>query len=68
MLDNIMNSSDSARDNFMMWLFGPAGAGKSVIAKRIAETAVDKGLRLIAFFSSPGCQRPETLKIVSWQR
>ncbi|KAF8801648.1 hypothetical protein BYT27DRAFT_7197867 [Phlegmacium glaucopus] len=39
-------------DDFMLWLFGPAGAGKSAIAKRIAEEAAKKGLLIATFFFS----------------
>ncbi|KAF8801652.1 hypothetical protein BYT27DRAFT_6785965 [Phlegmacium glaucopus] len=41
-----------AEDDFMLWLFGPAGAGKSAIAKRIAEMAAKKGLLIATFFFS----------------
>jgi len=41
-----------AQDDFIMWLFGPAGAGKSAIAKRIAELAVERGLLIGTFFFS----------------
>ena len=51
--------STHPHDHFMLWLFGPAGAGKSAISKRIGELAAEKGL-LIA--------RPETRKIVLSQR
>src|SRR5271154_6221085 len=54
-LDEIMQwvgESESAREAFMMWLFGPAGAGKSAIAKRIAEIAAEKGLLIATFFFS----------------
>src|SRR5277367_780927 len=55
MLDDIMHwvcKSESEREGFMMWLFGPAGAGKSAIPKRIAEIAAEKGLLITAFFCS----------------
>ena len=39
-----IGESESARDGFMLWLFGPAGAGKSTIAKRVAEIAAEMGL------------------------
>ena len=54
-LDDIMQwvcKTESEREDFMMWLFGPAGAGKSAIAKRIAEIAAEKGLLIAAFFFS----------------
>ena len=36
----------------MLWLFGPAGSGKSAIAKRIAELAAENGLLIATFFFS----------------
>jgi len=54
-LDDIMqwvSESELARDDFIMWLFGPAGAGKSAIAKKIAEIATEKGLLIGTFFFS----------------
>ena len=36
----------------MLWLFGPANAGKSAIAKRTAEIAAEKGLLIATFFFS----------------
>ena len=41
-----------AQDDLVMWLFGPPGAGKSVIAKKIAELSVGRGLLIGAFFFS----------------
>ena len=52
-LDDIMRwvgESQPSQDDFTMWLFGPAGAGKSVIAKRIVEIATEMDLP-IAFDS-----------------
>jgi NACHT domain len=53
-LDDIMKwiNESEAQDNFMMWLFGSAGAGKSAIAKKIAELATEKGLLIGTFFFS----------------
>ena len=44
--------SESAREEFILWLFGAAGAGKSAIAKRIAEIAAEMDLLIAAFFFS----------------
>ena len=55
MLDAIMEwvgESELMRDDFLLWLFGPAGAGKTIIAKRIAEIAADKNLLIATFFFS----------------
>src|SRR5882757_2794314 len=52
-LKDIMKWVESeAEDDFIMWLFGPAGAGKSAIAKKIAELAAEKGLLIGTFFFS----------------
>jgi Fe-S cluster assembly ATPase SufC len=52
-LDDIMKWVESeAEDDFIMWLFGPAGAGKSAIGKKIAELAVERGLLIGTFFFS----------------
>ena len=54
-LNDIMQwvaKSGSKQDDFMLWLFGPAGTGKSAIAKRIAELAEEKGLLIATFFFS----------------
>ena len=55
MLNAIMEwvgESESTRDDFLLWLFGPAGAGKTTIAKRIAEIAAEKKLLIATFFFS----------------
>src|SRR5882757_6881382 len=52
-LNDIMKWVESeAPDDFIMWLYGPAGAGKSAIAKRIAELAAKRGLLIATFFFS----------------
>ena len=55
MLDTIMEwvgESESMQDDFLLWLFGLAGAGKTMIAKRIAEIAANKNLLIATFFFS----------------
>ena len=47
-----VDESHLGTDDLMLWLFGPAGAGKSAIAKRIAEIATEKGLLIATFFFS----------------
>jgi sigma54-dependent transcription regulator len=47
-----VGNAESAREDFMLWLFGPAGAGKSAIAKRIAELTFQNGLLIATFFFS----------------
>lgn len=41
------------RDGFIMWLYGPAGAGKSAIAQTIAEQCHTSHLLRASFFFSP---------------
>ena len=38
-------------DAFIMWVYGPAGSGKSAIAQTIAEMCEDKMILLASFFS-----------------
>ncbi|KAF8801445.1 hypothetical protein BYT27DRAFT_7198239 [Phlegmacium glaucopus] len=40
------------RDEFFLWLYGPAGAGKSAIAQTIAELCHKAGLLAASFFFS----------------
>jgi hypothetical protein len=54
-LNDIMQwvgESESVRDDFILWLFGPAGVGKTVIAKKIAQLAAENNLLIAAFFFS----------------
>jgi adenylylsulfate kinase-like enzyme len=60
-----VDESHIGADDLMLWLFGPAGAGKSAIAKRIAETATEKGLLIATFFFS---RKSPTCSNVSSQR
>ena len=39
-------------DAFIMWVYGPAGSGKSAIAQTIAEMCEDKMILLASFFFS----------------
>ncbi|PPQ89614.1 hypothetical protein CVT25_012531 [Psilocybe cyanescens] len=43
---------DAQKLFFFMWLYGPAGAGKSAIAQTIAETCYTQGLLAASFFFS----------------
>jgi nucleoside-triphosphatase THEP1 len=52
-LDDILKWVEcEAQDDFILWLFGAAGAGKSAIAKKIAELAAKRGLLIGSFFFS----------------
>jgi len=37
------------KDAFMLWLYGPAGAGKTAIARKVAELLAEDGLLLASF-------------------
>ncbi|KAF5329395.1 hypothetical protein D9619_009234 [Psilocybe cf. subviscida] len=43
-------SADAARTHWIMWLSGPAGAGKSAIAQSIAERCVSRSVPVASFF------------------
>ena len=43
---------NAGRDALIMWLYGPAGAGKSAIAQTISERLYAKKLLLASFFFS----------------
>ncbi|KDR82286.1 hypothetical protein GALMADRAFT_135644 [Galerina marginata CBS 339.88] len=43
---------DLGKEAFFLWLYGPAGAGKSAIAQTIAELCYEAGLLAASFFFS----------------
>lgn len=43
---------DGQKTSFLMWLYGPAGAGKSAIAQTIAEMCHELGILAASFFWS----------------
>ncbi|PPQ87785.1 hypothetical protein CVT25_008829 [Psilocybe cyanescens] len=49
-------------DNFVLWLYGPAGAGKSAIAQTFAEQCADKNALLASFFFSRSDSRRNSEK------
>jgi hypothetical protein len=42
-------ASTDQTDDFMLWLYGPAGAGKTAIARKVAELCEAQGLLLASF-------------------
>ncbi|KAF9522637.1 hypothetical protein CPB83DRAFT_840359 [Crepidotus variabilis] len=46
----IIRAQDTDADCFLIWLVGPAGAGKSSIARSFAEEMEDSGIRFASFF------------------
>ena len=49
-------------DTFIMWIYGPAGAGKSAIAQTIAEMCEDEMILLASFFFSRNDPSRSTVK------
>ena len=49
-------------DAFIMWVYGPAGAGKSAIAQTIAEMFEEKMIMLASFFFSRNDSSRSTAK------
>jgi len=49
-------------DTFIMWMYGPAGAGKSAIAQTIAEMCDEEMLLLASFFFSRNDPSRSTVK------
>ncbi|CAA7269453.1 unnamed protein product [Cyclocybe aegerita] len=47
---------------FMLWLYGPAGAGKSAIARTVAELCEEQGLLLASFLFFRTDARRNTMK------
>ena len=45
----IIDWANGMIDTFMLWLYGPAGAGKTAIARRIAEIFAEHGFLLASF-------------------
>ncbi|KAF8147708.1 hypothetical protein B0H34DRAFT_280863 [Crassisporium funariophilum] len=53
---------DLERKSFILWLYGPAGAGKSALAQTIAEICQEKGVLAASFFFSRTAERRNTYK------
>ncbi|KDR67104.1 hypothetical protein GALMADRAFT_1129347 [Galerina marginata CBS 339.88] len=55
-LDKIMNwirgLNSETRDALIMWLYGPAGCGKSAIGRSIAELCYEEGILVASYFFS----------------
>ena len=49
MINKIIDWANGEIDTFLLWLYGPAGAGKTAIARRIAEIFAGHGLLLASF-------------------
>jgi len=65
-MDWIQGLEDSERRCYFMWLYGPAGAGKSAIAQTIAELCNE--LKLLAasfFFSRTAAGRSDDSRLIS---
>jgi hypothetical protein len=51
-------------DSFIMWVYGPAGAGKSAIAQTIAEMCEDEMILLASFFFSRNDPSRNNIKLL----
>ena len=49
-LDWVEGQDQWTKNYFVMWLYGPAGSGKSAIAQTIAERLHEKGMLLASYF------------------
>ena len=49
---------------FMLWLYGPAGAGKTAIARRVAEIFANHGLLLASFLFFRSDPKRNTMKLL----
>jgi hypothetical protein len=49
-------------DAFMLWLYGPAGAGKTAIARKVAEIFAEQGLLLASFLFFRSDPKRNTMK------
>ena len=47
---------------FMLWLYGPAGAGKTAIARKVAEIFAEHGLLLASFLFFRSDSQRNTMK------
>ncbi|KDR67314.1 hypothetical protein GALMADRAFT_28609, partial [Galerina marginata CBS 339.88] len=52
-------------DEYIMWLYGPAGAGKSAIAQTIAEMCHQHGILLASFFFSRSDPKRNSVKALA---
>lgn len=52
-------AQSSLENKHILWLYGPAGAGKSAIAQKIAELFLERSLKIVAsfFFTRGKCNR-----------
>ena len=57
---------DGQKTSFLMWLYGPAGAGKSAIAQTIAEMCHRLGILVATFFwSRSAADRNDETRLVA---
>ncbi|GLB39202.1 putative NACHT domain containing protein [Lyophyllum shimeji] len=56
-------SEGTAAGGSVMWLHGPAGAGKSAIAQTICESSAGQGTLVASFFFSRGHPRRSTIEL-----
>jgi hypothetical protein len=66
-IEAIMNwIKDGQKTSFLMWLYGPAGAGKSAIAQTIAEMCHRLGILAASFFwSRSAAGRNDEMRLIA---
>ena len=60
-IDWVTGPSDT-NATFMLWLYGPAGAGKTAIARRVAEIFANHGRLLVSFLFFRSDPKRNTMK------
>ena len=61
-INKIIDWANGEIDTFMLWLYGPAGGGKTAIAQRIAEIFAEHGLLLASFLFFCSDPKRNTMK------
>ena len=61
-INKIIDWANGMIDTFMLWLYGPAGAGKTAIARRIAEIFAEHELLLASFLFFRSDPKRNTMK------
>jgi hypothetical protein len=59
---SVVPDSTDKTDDFILWLYGPAGAGKTAIARRVAELCEAQGLLLASFLFFRSDPKRNTMK------
>ncbi|RDB16276.1 hypothetical protein Hypma_003061 [Hypsizygus marmoreus] len=57
-----INDGSTTRDGSILWLYGPAGAGKSAIAQKVSDDCAERGMLAASFFFSRDATDRGTIK------